>query len=181
MLCRAALALALLLLANIGTIQAQALTRRLDSRLDGPELDKHLWGVAVTDLDGNLLYGRNADRMFIPASNTKLVVTAVATALLGPDHVVTTSIYGSGPLVDGVLHGDLVLYGRGDPTFSRRCYDVDDDKAGVCDTDPAAKFRDLAHQLRVRGVRRVVGDLIGDGSWFAPEPVHPAWEVYDLN
>lgn len=163
------------------TSHAQSLTKRLDARLDGPGLNRHLWGVAVTDLSGKLLYGRNADRLFIPASNTKLIVTTAATALLGPDFTVRTSLYGTGPLQDGVLHGDLVLYGRGDPTLSNRCYDIDDSKAGVCDRDPAAKLRDLAQQLHQRGIREVRGSLIGDGSYFEATTFHPAWEVYDVH
>lgn len=177
-LARALVVLALLLPA---TIPAQSLTRRLDARLDGPRMDRHLWGVAVTDLSGKLLYGRNADRLFIPASNTKLVVTTAATALLGPDFTVRTSLYGTGPLQDGVLLGDLILYGRGDPTFSNRCYDIDDARPGACDRDPAAKLRDLAQQLYQRGIREVRGHLIGDGSYFEPTTFHPAWEVYDVH
>lgn len=175
------LRLALLAAMATAPLSAQSLARRLDRRLDAPGLDRHLWGVAVTDLDGKLLYGRDAERMFIPASNTKLVVSAVAIALLGPDFTVKTSVHGTGPVVDGVLRGDLVLYGRGDPTFSKRCYDVDETRAGACDADPAAKLRDLARQLRERGVREVAGDLVGDGSYFDAELVHPGWESYDLN
>ena len=169
------------MLAASAPLPAQSLTKRLDARLDGPGLDRLLWGVAVTDLDGHLLYGRNADRLFIPASNTKLVVATVAAALFDPGFTVATSLYGTGPVIDGVLQGDLVLYGRGDPTFSRRCYDVDESVAGVCDTDPAAKMVELARQLRARGVRSIAGDLVGDGSYFEPTVVHPSWEGYDLN
>lgn len=169
------------LLAAAAPLPAQSLAKRLDARLDGPGLDRLLWGVAVTDLDGHLLYGRNADRLFIPASNTKLVVATVAAALFDPAFTVATSLYGTGPVVDGVLQGDLVLYGRGDPTFSRRCYDVDESVAGVCDTDPAAKMVELARQLRARGVRSIAGDLVGDGSYFEPTVIHPSWEGYDLN
>lgn len=159
---------------------AQTLVQRLDRRLDAPGLEHLLWGVAVTDLDGHVLYGRNADRLFIPASNTKLVVSVVANALLGPDFTVPTSVYGSGPIVAGVLQGDLVLYGRGDPTFSRRCYDADTTRAGACDRDAAEKLRQLAQQLRARGIRVVAGDVIGDGSYFEPLLIHPGWENYDL-
>ena len=134
----------------------------------------------MTDLDGHLLFGRNADRLFIPASNTKLVVSIAANAMLGPGFTVRTSVYGSGPISNGVLQGDIVLYGRGDPTFSNRCYDADTTRAGVCDRDPAAKLRQLAEQLRDRGIRVVAGDLIGDGSYFTPQIIHPGWEVYDL-
>ena len=103
--------------------------------LDASPFNRQLWGVALIDENGRLLYGRNENRLFVPASNTKLVVSAVASALLPPDWRVKTSLYG-GPLVGGVLQGDLVLYGRGDPTMNRRCYATDTTLAGVCETDP---------------------------------------------
>ena len=64
---------------------AQSLSKRLDARLDRPPFNRQLWGVALMDEGGRLIYGRNPDRLFIPASNTKLVVSAVASALLPPD------------------------------------------------------------------------------------------------
>jgi serine-type D-Ala-D-Ala carboxypeptidase/endopeptidase (penicillin-binding protein 4) len=169
-----------LLLVLAGPACAQSLAERIDRRLDAPGLDHLLWGVAVADLDGHLLYGRNADRLFIPASTTKLVVSIVANSLLGPAFTVATSVYGTGPVANGVMQGDLVLYGRGDPTFSKRCYDVDTTRLGACDAAPAAKLHELAQQLHDRGVRVIAGDLVGDGSWFEPQLVHPAWENYDL-
>src|SRR5580765_3098531 len=61
------------------------LKHRVDSRMDAPPFKRQYWGVALLDQAGRLLYGRNQDRLFIPASNTKLVVSAVASALLPPD------------------------------------------------------------------------------------------------
>jgi len=57
----------------------KALQKRLDARLDAPPFNRQIWGVALVDEKGSLLFGRNADRMFMPASNTKIVVSAVAT------------------------------------------------------------------------------------------------------
>ena len=171
----------LLLVTPVAAQGSGSLQRRLDARLDAPPFNRQLWGVALVDEKGTLLYGRNADRLFVPASNTKIVVSAVAAALFPPDFTVRTSVYGSGPVVNGVLQGDLVLYGRGDPTFSQRCYAVDTVVAGACDTDPMQKLNDLAGQLARAGVRSVSGDVVGDGSWFEPLLVHPAWENYDLN
>jgi serine-type D-Ala-D-Ala carboxypeptidase/endopeptidase (penicillin-binding protein 4) len=168
-------------LALAPALNAQSLQKRLDRRLDTPPFDKSLWGVAVVDHKGKLLYGRNERRLFTPASNTKLVVTAVASALLPPDFAVRTSVYAAGPIVAGVLRGDLVLYGRGDPTFSRRCYATDSLAQGVCDKDPFARLRLLADTLQARGVRQVQGDVVGDGSWFEPTSLHPGWELFDLN
>jgi D-alanyl-D-alanine carboxypeptidase/D-alanyl-D-alanine-endopeptidase (penicillin-binding protein 4) len=161
-------------------VQAQSLTKRLDARLDRPPFNRQLWGVAVVDEGGRLLYGRNESRLFIPASNTKLVVGAVAAALLPPEWTVKTSLYG-GPVVGGLLLSDLVLYGRGDPTMDRRCYSTDTTLAGVCDTDPFARLRQLTDSLRSKGVQMVAGDVVGDGSYFEPTLVHPNWESFDLN
>jgi serine-type D-Ala-D-Ala carboxypeptidase/endopeptidase (penicillin-binding protein 4) len=170
-----------LLLAAVPALQAQSLAKRMDARLDAPPFDRQLWGVAVVDDRGRLLYGRNHRRLFIPASNTKIVVAAVAAALLPPDWTVRTSLYAGGPVVNGVVEGDLVLYGRGDPTMDRRCYATDTTAAGVCDTDAFARLRELVDTLRARGIREVHGDLVGDGSYFEPRTVHPDWEGFDLN
>jgi D-alanyl-D-alanine carboxypeptidase/D-alanyl-D-alanine-endopeptidase (penicillin-binding protein 4) len=167
-------------LSVVPVVAAQSLAKRLDARIDRPPFNRQLWGVALADENGRLLYSRNADRLFIPASNTKLVVAAVASALLPPDWRVKTSVYG-GPVVGGVLLGDLVLYGRGDPTMDRRCYATDSTLAGVCDTDPFFRLRQLAESLRARGIQLVQGDVVGDGSYFEPTLLHPNWEHFDLN
>jgi len=160
---------------------AQALAKQADRRLDTAPLDRNLWGVAFVAPDGKLLYGRNPNRMFIPASNTKLVVSAVAAALFPPGWTVRTSLYADGPVEEGILRGDLVLYGRGDPTMSARCYAVDTTAPGACDTDPFFRLRVLASGLKARGVTTVAGDLVGDGSWFDGPLVQGDWEEYDLN
>ena len=166
---------------SLSTAQAQSLQQRIDTRLDSPPFNRQLWGVALVDDRGRLLYGRNQDRLFIPASNTKLLVTSVASALLPPTWTIKTSLYAGGPVIDGVLQGDLVLYGRGDPTFSDRCYSTDTTQSGVCDRDIFARFRTVADSLKARGIQAVAGDLVGDGSYFERQIVHPGWETYDLN
>ncbi|MEO8635303.1 MAG: D-alanyl-D-alanine carboxypeptidase/D-alanyl-D-alanine-endopeptidase [Gemmatimonadales bacterium] len=155
--------------------------RQLDSLLDAPPFNRLLWGVALVDETGRLLYGRNADRLFIPASNTKLVVSAVAATMLPPDWTIATSVYSTAAVRDHVLEGDLVLYGRGDPTFGRRCYATDTTVSGVCDTDPFARLRDLAQALVARGITSVAGDIVGDGSWFQGELTRGDWNSEDLN
>ncbi len=175
------LTMVLCLLLSAGGVQAQSLGKRLDARLDKPPFDHQFWGVAVVDGHGKLLYGRNQDRMFIPASNTKIVVTAVASALLPAEWTVRTSVYAGGPVVGGIVLGDLILYGRGDPTMGRRCYATDTTATGVCDTDAFARLRELADTLKAHGIREVHGDLVGDGSYFEPLTVNPNWEGFDLN
>lgn len=167
----------LILAAGPGTAQSPA---RLARWLDQPPLDRNLWGVAVLDARGRLLYGRNAERLFTPASNVKLAVTAVATALLPPDWTVSTSVYAAGPVLDGVVRGDLVLYGRGDPGFARRCFAVDTLAPGACAVDPFEPLGRLVAGLKARGIRAVEGDIVGDASWFDAEVAHGTWEHDDL-
>src|ERR1041385_9231454 len=133
--CRVAFLCTALPFAGLSAALAQgALTKRVDRLLDQPPFDRATWGVFVSDSTGKVLYQRNAERLMSPASNNKLLVAGTAMTLLGPGHRVTTSVYGTGPLDNGVLNGDLVVYGRGDPTFSGRCYGVDTLAPGGCDS-----------------------------------------------
>jgi D-alanyl-D-alanine carboxypeptidase len=147
-------------------VEAQTLTKRLDALLDAPPLNRHLWGIAIADASGRPIFSRNADRLFIPASNTKLLVTSAAAVLLPPDWTARTSLYATGPVANGVLQGHLVLYGRGDPTMARRCFSVDTTLSGVCQADPFAPLRDLARRLAARGSRpsRATSSVTAAGS-----------------
>ncbi len=157
-----------------------AVARRIERRLTTPPLNRAHWGILVIDDRGRTVYEHNADRLFVPASTAKLVVAAAASALLPADFRVVTNVYASGPIVEGVLQGDLVIYGRGDPTFSTRCYGADTLAAGACDSS-WARIDTLATRLADRGFRRVAGAIVGDGSHFDSELTHPGWESYDLN
>ena len=157
-----------------------SLERRLATLVDQPPFDRANWGIYALDDRGRVLFQRNADRFYVPASNAKLVVTAAATVLLPADYRVTTSLYVNGRVDHGVLDGDLVLYGRGDPTWSERCYSVDTLAPGACDSAFTA-IDVIADSIRARGIRRITGRLVGDGSYFEPILTHYAWSAWDLN
>src|SRR5881409_469289 len=157
-----------------------SLEQRLAQLIDAPPFNRATWGIYVVDDRGRVLYQRNADRFSVPASNTKLVVTAAAAVLLPADYRVTTSLYVNGRVDAGVLQGDLILYGRGDPTWSARCYGVDSLAPGVCDSTFTA-IDAIADSVRARGIRRITGKLVGDGSAFEPTLVHYGWNAWDLN
>lgn len=158
----------------------QSARTRLTMALDHAPLDRHHWGIAVLDPAGRLVFGRNADRLFMPASNTKLVVTATALAMLGRAWTVRTPVYAGGPVVGGTLAGDLILYGQGDPTWSARCFANDTTAPNACATDPLARLRPVAAALKARGITRIAGAVVGDGSAFEPVMVHPTWENDDI-
>src|SRR5256885_12644385 len=70
-----------------------SLERRLAQLIDVPPFNRATWGIYVVDDRGRVLYQRNADRLSVPASNTKLVVTPAATVLLAADYRATTGLY----------------------------------------------------------------------------------------
>ncbi|HEX9693217.1 MAG TPA: D-alanyl-D-alanine carboxypeptidase/D-alanyl-D-alanine-endopeptidase [Gemmatimonadales bacterium] len=167
------------MLAGSANAQVQA-NDRIAALLDRAPFDHALWGVLVVDDHGDVVFARNADRLFTPASTSKLIVSAAASALLRPRFTVTTTVYGSGTFDSGVLRGDLIVYGRGDPTFSAHCYATATPPAGACDS-LWTRMGALAETLARRGLRHVTGAIVGDGSYFEPQLLHPAWQMYDVN
>jgi D-alanyl-D-alanine carboxypeptidase/D-alanyl-D-alanine-endopeptidase (penicillin-binding protein 4) len=147
--------------------ESSDLAREIDRVIDESNLTQARWGVLVKSLaDQKVLYARDADKLFTPASNMKIYTTACALDLLGGDYVWRTSVYADKqPDSSGVIDGDLTLYGRGAP-------DLDSNhKDGL----PA-----LASQLWQHGVRRIKGNIVGDESYFRGELFGLGWQWNDL-
>src|SRR5215216_6718686 len=87
----------------------RALRRAIDSVVNAPEFANGHWGVLVIDTRGDTLYSHNAGKLFMPASNQKILTSAVALAQLGPEFHYRTVIAKRGPLKDSVLTGDLIV------------------------------------------------------------------------
>lgn len=156
--------------ATVGLGGGGADRKGIDAILDAPPLDQVHFGVLAVDAQtGGTLYARNANRKFVPASNQKILVTSTALSLLGPDYRFETALWSNGALEDGVLHGDLVLIGTGDPTLSQPFWPSGE-----------AAMAALADSLRAAGVRRVAGSLVVDASRWDSTTVGPTWEVEDL-
>ena len=154
--------------------------QRAEAALSAAGPDKGEWGVLVADAaTGEILYARNADGYFMPASNAKLFSTALALATLGPDYRVRTTIESSGALdANGVLAGDLVLIGRGDANLSNRKFPFDkkEEREGPSDKVMA----EFADAVVARGVKEITGDVIADDSMFQHETFPSGWLVDDI-
>lgn len=143
----------------------EAMAGVLDSIFNDTAFASAHWGVLVRSLEsGRTLYARNAGRMFVPASNMKIVTAAAALEALGPEYRYQTRIAAAGPVRDGVLRGDLVVIGGGDPTISERFHQ-----------DVRTVFRAWADSLRAHGVRRITGAVVGNDDVFDDVPLGRGW------
>lgn len=148
-----------------------ALAHLLDQAIDQSEFANARWGVMVMSRsDGRVIYARNADKLFTPASNMKIYTTAVALDILGAAYQWRTSVYAkTAPDANGVVGGDLTLYGRGAPDLSSQA--TREGKSSL------AKMADSVYQS---GVRQIGGDVIGDESYFRADPLGAGWEWNDV-
>ena len=148
------------------------LQTRISQILAKPELAPALVGIKVTSLDsGRVLYEGNAEKLLRPASNMKIYTVATALDRLSPDYRFVTSVYAPArPDATGVVHGDLRIYGRGDPSIAARFNNGDYFKT----------IDDLAARIVAAGVKRVEGDLVGDETYFVGPKYGAGWEWEDL-
>lgn len=172
------LALAGSALAQQGPRSPRALERALEAALAGEDVDNAFWGVMVTNLEtGDVLFRRNAEKTMLPASNGKLYTTAAALDLLGPDFRYETQLFASGPIDDGLLRGNLIVRGSGDPSIGGQFDPVTGER--LDSVDATALFREWADSLRAAGIQAIDGDLIGDDDVFDDVPLGVGWSWDD--
>lgn len=139
--------------------------------LNTPALRSAEWGVLIVSLEGgDTLFARNENHFLAPASNMKIVTTAAALHFLGPSFRYKTFVFADGPVENGVLRGDLILYGTGDPGISERFY-----------RNGADVFERFADDIARAGIRRIDGSVVGDATYFSGPELGPEWDPRDLN
>lgn len=141
-----------------------ALVAEIDARLQEPGLKGGFQGLIIQSLaDGSVWYERNPDRLFLPASNQKLLVSAAALDLLGPDWRYTTTLLHTGRGdCRGTLRGDLYLKGSGDPLLEEKDLDA------------------LVEAVKKTGIRRVAGRVFGDDGHFDKQRYGDGWAWDDM-
>jgi D-alanyl-D-alanine carboxypeptidase/D-alanyl-D-alanine-endopeptidase (penicillin-binding protein 4) len=149
---------------------AVTLRAGIDSLVSASEFRNANWGILIVDPDrGDTLYSLHAGKLFMPASNMKVVTGSVALAQLGPEFRFRTTFAATGAVCGGTLHGDLVIDGRGDPTVS-------DAMRG----DAMGPLRDMADSLRAHGIRRIAGRVTAGDDAFPGPTLGYGWSWDDL-
>lgn len=136
------------------------LAAQIDALLQHKLLARAQVGVLVVDMaTGARVYEKNPDLGLNPASNIKLVTTAAALALLGPEHRYVTRVYArKGALKGKTIDGDLYLKGGGDPSLV------------------TADLYQLASDLRALGITKVTGGLVVDATAFDRDELPPVFD-----
>ena len=131
------------------SIDSTTLDQKLQSILKDPKLQGGITGVSVRKADtGEAVFSHFSDIRLRPASNMKLLTGSTAMDILGPDYQFSTEVLTDGQVKGKMLHGNLYLKGKGDPTLMKK------------DLDQFAK------DLKAKGIDKINGNLIADDSWY---------------
>ncbi len=131
------------------------------------------WSIYAAYADnGKVIFANDEDESCAPASNMKLITTAAGLHYLGKDYRYTTEVYTSGRLNDGVLDGNIIVRGGGDPTL------------GSSLIASSLPLHELMNQwvdsIAARGIKRITGSIIADDLAFEREPVPGNWFYADM-
>jgi D-alanyl-D-alanine carboxypeptidase/D-alanyl-D-alanine-endopeptidase (penicillin-binding protein 4) len=148
-----------------------AVRQLADSLVNARQFRNAHWGILIVHpASGDTLYSHEAAKLFMPASNQKILTTAVAFVQLGPDYRFRTTFATRARVAEGSLVGDLIVIGRGDPSVSTSMR-----------TDALEPLRGIADSLAARGIRRISGRLIEGGDVFPGPNIGATWEWDDLD
>lgn len=141
----------------------------LETFLGNKAVNANSTAVLVQDLaTGNVLVSHNADLSLLPASIMKTVTIASLLKEAGPDERFHTLVYADGKFGDGVIAGDLVVLGGGDPTLGANCLPESADIAA-----------EIIESLHRNGIKRIDGDLKVDTSLYVGPACPPSWVKED--
>lgn len=169
----------LLLLILISSIACSYINNEEDIRsrgfinkiLEDDQYSHLYWGINIESIEKNeVIFQYNSDKLFIPASNQKILTAASTLINLKPDYTIATRFYYEGAIEDSILKGNLIIKGFGDPTLSSEFYQ-----------DPREMFFSWTDSLKKCGIKQINGNLIGDDNVFSEEALGKGWMLEDVN
>lgn len=164
--------LVLLAFTSFALLRAASLQEQVAAFVNQPRFEGAIWGVQVVSLDTGATLAEFQPRVRqSPASNTKLYTGALALTRLGGDFRIRTPLLTTTTVqADGTLPGDLVVSGRGDPSWGAR------------EGKPEfwSVFAPFVDAVKKAGVKRIRGDVVADGTWLRQPPDGESWTVDDM-
>ncbi len=165
-----------------------SLAQRIQKVISRPEFAHANFGIEFYSLDTRkIIYALNADKLFVPASTTKILTEGTLLAKLGADYRFHTRVYRTGPVDSkGKLKGDLILVASGDPNLSNRIQPdgtlafVDQDhsyQGPALPGDPLLVIKQLAKDVAAKGIRKIEGRVLIDSTLFPDGPREGGTEV----
>jgi D-alanyl-D-alanine carboxypeptidase/D-alanyl-D-alanine-endopeptidase (penicillin-binding protein 4) len=152
----------------------ERLTQGIVNDISDPRFSHAFVGIEIKSLKtGESLFHENENKDFLPASNLKLIITAAALGTVGPDYRYKTRLMTTGEIHKGVLKGDLIIRGSGDPTFGS--------PSMYPDKDPTTIFSEWADTLEKLGIEKIDGAIIADPNYFTDDQYPEGWAVEDLS
>jgi D-alanyl-D-alanine carboxypeptidase/D-alanyl-D-alanine-endopeptidase (penicillin-binding protein 4) len=145
-----------------------SLQHDLNAIFNTPQFDRSFWSVLIRPLDSDEpVFALNPGKLVMPGSNMKILTLASAAEVLGWEHRFETTLISSAAVESGVLRGDLIVVGGGDPSISER-------------SDEPGALRALARQLSDAGLRIIDGRIIGDDDLFDDRGLGDGWSIDNL-
>lgn len=141
-----------------------AICREVNETIEKSQFSNARWGVIAVSLkDGRVICERDGRKLFNPASIQKTMTAIVGLDKLGADYRWKTGVYGANEIdANGILNGDLVIYGEGAPDFD------------------SAALDNLIAQLQAKGLKKVTGNVVGDSSYFRGDTIGDGWTWNEL-
>lgn len=144
----------------------------VDSMVSDPQFSNAHWGVLIFDGErGDTLYSHNADKLFMPASNQKIVTSAVTLTQLGADYRWHTTVLLRGVKREHTFVGDVVVNGTGDPSWSD----------AMRNGEAMTSFAPIADALAARGITKIQGKLLAEGNAFSDATTGFGWAFDDFD
>jgi len=149
---------------SLANINSEQLRSELESLFTSEQAKDIFWGLSVIRVkDGTELFSLNKEKRFRPASNMKVVVAASALKALNAEYRFQTKLFADGKIKNGVLEGNLVVVGSGDPTFK------------------ASEVSAWSKKLRSLKIKEISGDIIGIDTIFDDQKTGLMWSWDDLS
>ena len=152
--------------AAASTPNLERLRQALTAATALPGVRRATWGIVVHSVDRDeRLFELNAQALLTPASAAKIIAAATASEAVGWDYTYETTVRAAGTVANGVLQGDLVVVGTGDPTIEGRT---------------GQSLQTWVTALKAAGIRRVQGRVIGDDNRLEEPRPALAWSWDDI-